>query len=238
MQIAVTNKSKRLSDRDVDAMTEACNQQVIECAAAYGIVPTPVSFYATDVGLPASNCRIMAIVDTIDYPGALGYHADSYGIVYGRVLAQDVDGTAITLSHECLEELVDPGCDAWRDMGAAHSVALEVCDPVEGDAYPAVVTILGEHRQVLLSNYVLPRWFAPDGNGRFDRMGKLTAPFTMTPGGYMIVRDAAGNEESVFARNARARAGGDRGRAALGTKLGNPDSRLYRRLLRRASAGA
>jgi len=229
VQIAVVNHSD-LEDADVAFMVEACNQQVIECAKAYDVAPTPVVFYADAAGLPQAHCRIMDIVDDLEVPGALGFHSDALGMIYGRVLAQGPDDTSVTLSHECLEELIDPTCDEWRPMGGGRLVALEVCDPVEGDSYTVTVTLLGMDRRVRLSNYVLPRWFDPAALGALDAMRVLTEPFQMDAGGYMIVRDAAGNESNVFAR---LRFGGGHAPHAVGTKIANPDSRLRRRLGRK-----
>ena len=112
---------------------EAVAYQVIECAKAWGIQPMACSFYASTIGLPAADVHIIEIVDDLDQPGALGYHTDVAGVEYGRVLAQGAD-TSITLSHEALELLCDPTCDQWRARGDGSMVALEVCDPVEGDS--------------------------------------------------------------------------------------------------------
>lgn len=229
MQHAIINKSKRLPDDVLAFAAKACDAQVIECAEAWGVAPTPVTFYADESGLPARDVRIMAVVDDLDFPGALGYHDFSLGVVYGRVLAQSVTDTGVTLSHEFLETLVDPYCNAWRAMGGGRSVALEVCDPVQGDTYPVPVTILGERRQVLVSNYVLPRWFDTAARGGFDRMGRLSLPFSMTDGGYLIVRDEHGNQDNVFAR-ARLRYHGMTARLSVAGKLGNGDTRIARRL--------
>lgn len=230
MQIAVVNSSSDLEDIDVAFAVEACNDQVIECARAYDVAPTPVVFYTDAKGLPQSDCRIMDIVDDLEQPGALGFHTDDLGIVYGRVLAQGPDDTSVTLSHECLEELIDPTCDAWRPMGGGRLVALEVADPVENDTYTVPITLAGVERTVKLSNYVLPRWFDPSALGALDYMRTLAEPFAMSPGGYMIVRDASGNESQVFAR---IRFGGAAARATVGGKAANPYSRLARRLRRR-----
>lgn len=225
MQQALVTHSKRLSDVEIACIAEAVNEQLIECAQAYGVDPQPMAFYSTALGLPASNCRIMDIVDTIDVPGAAGYHTNDFGIVYGRVLAQNVHDTAITVSHEALEMLIDPSAAVWRPMPDGFAVAHEVCDPVQGDCYPVEIALDEVRRTVMLSNYVLPKWFIPDTAGPFDRMGKLSAPFQMSAGGYLIVRDASGKQGNRWARF-----GGDRARIQFASKFGNPDARLARRL--------
>jgi hypothetical protein len=148
------------------------------------------------------------------------------------VLAQDFAGTAVTLSHEVLETLIDPGADDWWDRSNGTAIAAEVCDPVEGDTYDEPVTLGAETRSVPVSNYVLPMWpgggNVPGAPARFDRMGRLSAPWTMTPGGYMVIEDANGNDSDVFAR--RVRHGGSDGERNAGRKLAKADGRLMRRL--------
>lgn len=231
MQIAIVNKSSRLDDGFLAYAAKACDAQVIECAQAWGIDPTPVAFYAKESDLPARNCRVLVMVDDIDVPGAGGYHTFEVGVVYARVLVSDANGTSVTLSHECLEELVDPYCNVWRSMGGGRSVALEVCDPCQADEYAVPVTIMDRKpRQIMLSNYVLPKWFEPAALGQFDRMGAIKAPFTMSEGGYLIVRDdRTGDEDNVFARP-RLRMQGTKARLSVANKLMNGEARLARRL--------
>jgi hypothetical protein len=228
-QIGIINKSRTIPGDVLAFAAKACDAQVIECAAAWGVSPTPVAFYAREEGLPARDVRIMAIVDDIDAPGALGYHDDALGVIYGRVLAQGPIDTATTLSHECLEELVDPTCDKWMPMPDGRSVALEVCDAVEADTYDVPTEIMGETRSVRLSNFVLPKWFDPAERGGFDRMGILGRPFSMSDGGYLIVRDRAGNESNIFARP-RLRLQGASSNLHAAAKLTNSETRLARRM--------
>lgn len=233
MEIAVINSSK-LSKIDVCFMVEAVAYQVIECAKFWGIQPMACSFYDTVAGLPADDVHIIEIVDDLDQPGALGYHTDVAGVEYGRVLAQGA-ATSITLSHEALELLCDPTCDQWRARGDGTMVALEVCDPVEGDSYGVVTTVLGEDRTVTLSNYVLPAWFNPAArNVAVDRMHTAPGPGTMTPGGYMVILDSDGNEQDVFARLRYASLAGI---ATAGKRLAVRNSRLLRRLDGRRRGG-
>lgn len=227
MQIAVINVS-RAKDPDVALMAEACNAQVMECARAWDIAPTPVVFYSKADGLPAGECRNMIITDALDVPNALGYHDNDLGFIYGRVLEHDgPDGTSVTLSHECLEMLVDPACASWRALGGGRSIALEVCDPVQGDQYAQQASVGDLVRDVWLSNYVTPRYFDPAGVGAFDRMGTLSAPLTMSAGGYQILREKNGDIVNVFART---RPGATAARLTVADKIGRPGSRTLRRL--------
>lgn len=224
-QIAVINGSS-LPDPDVAFMAAACNVQMMEAAQAWGLTPWPVVFYSKADGLPEANCKIMAIVDSLDVQGALGYHTDELGAIYGRVLAQGEDICA-TLSHECLEMLVDPDVTGWKWMNDLRQIALEVADPVEADTYPINATIDGETRTMAVSNYVFPSFFDPLGQAPFDRLGKLAAPFTMTPGGYEVVRDGDGAEFDIFAMT---RPGDADARHRLAGKMMKRGSRTLRRL--------
>lgn len=228
--IAIVSKSRRVADDVLAFAAKACAEQVIECALAWGIEPTVVAFYAREQDLPARDVRIMAIVDDLDAPGTAGYHDFDLGVVYARVQAtEDQNALTTCLSHECIEELVDPYCNAWRQMPDGRSTALEACDAVQADEYGVSVEIMGERRAVMLSNYLLPKWFDPAATGNFDRMGTLRAPFTMSPGGYLIVRELTGDVTNVFAR-----AADTRGRMAMASKMERgAESRTMRRFLGR-----
>jgi len=226
-QICIVNRSG-LGKPDCAFIANACNQQMTEAAQAWGVEPTPVVFYDTADGLPPIECRIMVIVDSLDEPGALGYHTDELGDIFARVLNQGPVDTCTTVSHECLEMLVDPECTAWRPAGmSGREVALEVCDPVQADSYPIGATIAGETRQMMVSNYVLPRWFDPAGVGAFDAMLKLDAPLSMSAGGYEIVRDSDGNRFDIFART---RLGDNDAKVNVAMKIARKGSRTLRRL--------
>ena len=186
MQFAVLNSSKSLGDADVEFMVVACQAQAVEFCAAYGLDAPAAALYRDVSKLPLDDVYICEIADSLDEPGALGYHSELSNRPFIRILAQGPD-TSITLSHEFLELLGDPTCDRWAKRGDGTEVAVEACDPVEGDSYPQLAEVAGEGRTVEVSNYVLGAWFDPHGTGSFDRMARLSAPFTMTSGGYMEI---------------------------------------------------
>ncbi len=221
MQLGVIRRSDRISDGDLAFMCKAVNDQVFECATAWGIEPWPVTFYSKEAGLP-DEVMIIAIVDDVAMAGTLGYHDDWAGLISAQVLAQG-PATSVTLSHEALEMLVDPHVNRWATLpDGKHSIAVEACDPVEGDTYTETVEILGESRPVLLSNYVFPSYFNPRGVFPFDRMKRLASGMpAMTPFGYYIQRDDNRNISNVFASGMP---------PGFGRKLTNPISRTLRRL--------
>jgi hypothetical protein len=227
VQIAVLNRSTRLSNNDVCFLVQACAEQLVEFCAAWGLDPWAVGFYATAIGLPADDIYVFEYVDKLDVEGAEAYHSvDALGRPYGRMLPPSDKLDATDLSHEILETMGDPTADRWVKMPSGSELAVEVCDPCQGDSYSVPVEVLNETRQIKLSNYVLGSFFDPQGKAPYDRMGTISAPFGMSPGWYEAILDPSGNEHDVFARLA-----GDRASAAA--KLHDPGSRILRRLRRK-----
>jgi hypothetical protein len=204
--ISVSNSSTRVFEDDVKKMTLACGKQLAQhVAPILGL--TPAIEYVPKGGKPTyGNCPA-TIDDTPDVPGALGYHdEDDNAVPYIKVFTISLDSggevltgdqaVSVTLSHEVLELTGDAPANRWVDGPGGMDYAFELCDAVEGDTY--------EIDGVAVSNFVLPAWFDPKAKAgeSFDYLGKLTAPFTMTAGGYMIVRTEPGKVTQVFAHHA------------------------------------
>jgi hypothetical protein len=194
----VVNESKRVSDADVKAWTDACATQITQhVAPAYGRKPVKVAFLPAATHAPA-GAWVIAVLDNPDQAGALGYHSvDDAGRVYGRVFVdpclQYNVPVSTTLSHEVVETYCDPGVDMWRDSGQGFSVAYEACDPVEGDSYQ-----IGD---VAVSDFVCPGWYrsgTPTGRLHWLDNGSITEPFQLASGGYYVRRLPNGSEDQVF----------------------------------------
>jgi hypothetical protein len=207
VNIVVVNHSAKVDQHSFALMVAACDFQLrMHFCPAWGKQAATVRGAADDKHLQPGDCLI-GIFDHADAAGALGYHDESPGgHVYGKVFVDvtlQQGGGLLTgdcslssvLSHEVLEAAADPLCNLWVDMPGGSQVALEVGDPVESDSYPIVVSGV----QVMVSNFIYPAWTddQPAAGVRLDRMGKLKTPFTMTPGGYMIVRKA-GRASQVY----------------------------------------
>jgi hypothetical protein len=204
MLIAIVNQSKLVSDADAATMTQAIASQVeLDAAPLWDRAPAAVVFYA-DVSAIPSGAHVITITDTIQNQpaGVLGFHTeDQGGKLWGTVAAQPELGNggnvttgdwsvSSVLSHEVLEMFVDPNCNLWSNDGKGSIYTFEVCDPVEAPTY----AISG----VSVSNFVTPAWFDPlAGSGPFDKLGLLTAPFTILKGGY-VVYATAGKEQQKF----------------------------------------
>ncbi len=227
MQFAVVNNSKTLDSRDVEFMVAACAAQVLDFCRDWGVDPITAALYSDISQLPMYDTWPCEILDSLDEPGALGYHSSVGDRPVLRILAQGA-ATSITLSHEFLETLGDPTCDRWMAKGDGTEIAVEVCDPVEGDSYPVVAEVAGEGRTVEVSNYLLPPYFdrtQGGANSNTNKMGLPLEAFGLRPGGYYVQLGRDGNETEVFGRL---------GRHAL-AKLARPDSRLSRRLNRKVT---
>jgi len=209
MIIAIVNKSTRVTHDQAVAMTAACNAQLAQhVAPLWRAWPATVSFFASETAVPASASPIY-LFDTPDQPDALGWHSeDSHGRVFGKVFVNPVldNGGAVlrtansvsgVLSHEVIEAWGDPQVNRWAEAPDGNLYAIELCDPVEMDSYDMLIS--GAH--VAVSNFITPSWLddSPPAHSQFDYMRKLTAPFTMTSGGYVVYR-GAGAEQQTFGR--------------------------------------
>jgi len=203
--ISIINKSS-LPDADIALSARAIAKQIrYHVAPAYGQSVVPVIFFAHESMSPPGAWPIY-VLDTPDQAGALGYHdLDPQGNPYGRVFVAPSQQAGVSissvLSHEVIEAFCDPDINRWAtNINTGQYYAWEACDAVENDSY--MITIAGPASQggthhVEVSNFVLPAFYDVTDHGPYDYLGKLTAPFTMTKGGYMIVA-APSKEKQVF----------------------------------------
>ena len=248
MQIVLTfDPACKVDERTAAFVAAALDAQAAEFCTKWNLPPVPVNYYSTDVllGLEGeelakftADSYMVTVQTTIDVANALGYHDDVLGTIFARVLWQ-VDATWATISHEILELLGDLTCDIYVSKGNGTEQAKEACDRVEEDSYPCVGTIGDDSMTFALSNYLLLSAFEPNSQGPWDRMGTLKTWDGLTPGGYEIVRDAAGNETEIDASRASVRVvpGSEAAHATIAAKRARSDSRLVRRLaIARAAA--
>jgi hypothetical protein len=199
--LAVVRATNALTDVDVFRMGHAVTRQLEEHYAPFWEAQaTPIIYCAKAESVP-KGASVVALLDNADVADALGYHdVTPAGHSYGKVFVMDIlehggslfDGpnsVSVTLSHEVLEVVADPYVNWWADGPAEMQHAMEVCDPVEGDAY--------DIEGVSVSNFVGPRWFRK-GDGPYDWLQKLQAPFSISPGGYWIVRGRDGVISQTF----------------------------------------
>lgn len=219
MLIAILNESKLVSNDDVQIMTLAVQKQLnLHVAPAWHAKNPTITFYADASKVPG-HAWVVHVMDTPDVSGALGYHSedkdkidafifcqpvlDNKGVVlYDASNPQNVS-VASVLSHEVCEMFGDRFASFWADgpkIAQGNEYALELCDPVENDSYEVDAVYNNTTYKVSVSNFIFPAWFnqqSTSANMPFDYLKKLSKPFTMTSGGYMIVRTES-KEQQVF----------------------------------------
>jgi hypothetical protein len=195
VEIVVVNASGALSDADAAAIVPAL--QVWDdtmVAPAWGFDKCTYSFITFNELRAGALDNIGADVWPLFLnrhstdPGALGWHTDQTGMVFGRVFVGDclLYGLSWTVdaSHEAAEMRGDPTINKTWVMPDGRQALMELCDPVEDE-------ILGiDVNGVKLSDFVLPSYFSAQFNPPFDYKGRLTAPCpTLAPGGYQSIYD-------------------------------------------------
>lgn len=188
--ISIFNESSVASDAELAPIALALQKQINnDFAPIWGI--RAIVAYVPKGKTPEPSSWQLGIFDNSDQAGALGYHdITAAGQPLGKVFAQtDIDSgssLSVTISHELLEMLGDPDINLTAFVQSSDTAgtlyAYEVCDACEDDSLG--YTIDG----VLVSDFVYPAWFESfRTSGPFDKMGKITAPFQLLPGGYIGV---------------------------------------------------
>ena len=217
MRIALVNESKAVSADEAMIMARMLDLQMTrDFCPDWELGDTPVTYYQDKASVP-SGFDVMTIMDKCDDPNALGYHTENGARVTaligvspvlqagGAVLWTPDPSIPTVLSvaaHEAMEMRGNPRVNAWVDgpeIPQGSQYCFEMCDAVESDSYEVVV----DGHKGMTSSYLLQDWFdvqKPSG-GKYDKLGKLTAHFTLDANGYMIVRQGAGSEQQVFGRH-------------------------------------
>ena len=220
MLIAVINQSTLVTNAEVQTMCQAIQIQLdLHVIPAWNMKAGTIAFYSDATKVPG-YAWVVNVLDNSTQAGALGYHSLDNDLVDAFIFSQPVlsnggvvmvfDPTnpgqytvSATLSHEVCEMVGDRyanGFSVGTTIPQGSLYAQELCDPVENDSYAITVGTT----QVAVSNFVFPSWFNPEAvpskNLPFDYLKKLSAPFTMDAGGYMIVASLS-NEGQVTAEH-------------------------------------
>ena len=150
------------------------------------------------IGQPDITDWLVVVLDDSDQADTLGYHTDDggpEGFVFVKTAAEAGMPTSVVTSHELAELLVDPACNLAALDPEGRWVALECCDPVQGD------TVMVDN--LPLANAVTPAWFGePYRLGSYDLAGKCRAAWEVRPGGYALVAES-GDWTQVFGSQAQ-----------------------------------
>lgn len=212
MLIAVINESTMVTNAECQTMCQAIQIQMdLHVLPAWNMKSGTIQFYADKTKVPG-YAWVVNMLDNSTQAGALGYHSLDNDLVDAFIFSAPVlqNGGAVmlytsptqylvssTLSHEVCEMIGDRYANGFS-LGADNATLYcqELCDPVEDGTY--AITVAGQ--QIGVSNFVFPSWFNPEAktpqNLPFDYMNSLTAPFTMTTGGYIIEAEIS-NEAQV-----------------------------------------
>jgi len=212
MLIALVNLSAQVKPTEAVQIAGAVNDQLQnEYRQVWGKNSTMVA--VPDLMHIPQGARPMFLLDKADEMDALGYHSETaQGVPVARIFVTEIlkgapnasvlgqPGTAAfsvssVVSHEALEMDGNPYANLWAQGPDGFDHAREMCDAVEGSGY--------RKGQVLVANFVTPRWFdgqAPQ-HARFDYLGHLKRPFSIERGGYEIVKPS-GHEHARNGFNA------------------------------------
>lgn len=196
LTLAIVNRTTVVPDAEARAAVAALQTQISHhFSPIYGITCW-LQYFPLGAALPSAKKWQVVLLDDTDQANALGYHnVGTTTVPQGFVFCKTdmIFGVpwSSTLSHEALELLADPYIGSWAQMGNRRWTAWEVCDAVENDSY----LIDG----VAMSDFLLPAWFGDPGN-QYSYLKSVTAPFTLSPGGYMPVIEADGTYHQITAR--------------------------------------
>jgi hypothetical protein len=184
VRIACVNKAKTSLGAPLSVLTAAlqkCYDQHFLPVWGY-----PVKLYNTSKPKPSD--WLFIYFDDADEAGAEGYHDITHrgqpiSKVFVKTSLDDNVPVSVTASHELFEMVIDPIANLWAEKTSHTQYGYEMCDPVEEDTFMV--------DGLAMSNFVHPSWFEPFKHPRgtmFDHLGRLTKPFSLTKGGYVIIR--------------------------------------------------
>jgi len=193
LNVGFVNGSTLISNADLADVVTALQKQVDENFF-------PIWNLGVDLRIATNIGTTDAIIYVVDNPqspsdqGDLGFHdiTDSeipVGFVFVQTALMNNESWQVTASHELLELIADPFTNLAANglyQGSPAFFAYEVCDAVENDQY-----VIGD---VPVSNFVFPSWFIDQTANRYDYMGTLNSPFSLSPGGYLSYWPATGSD--------------------------------------------
>jgi hypothetical protein len=188
VHVALVDVSGTIKAPELAEVAGALNEQVqADIAPAWKVAATVGAYPKA----PRGTWRI-ELHETIDVPGAAGYHADERGQPYAKVALSDGNWT-VTASHELVEMIVDPtgsrlhtaaALSGWRGDSARARYLMEPADPCEETHY--------EVGGVPMSDFVLPAFYRSSPRGSlaaYSHTGAVTKPLEILEGGYISFLD-------------------------------------------------
>ena len=201
--ITLVTTSASVSPAQAQAIAAALNTQLgRDFCPAWGLDAIPCVFQADPLQALPAGSWLLSITDTVTQPQDLASHWDELGLPVASVQVPVIlqngggvltgsDSVASAASHEALEMAADPAVNLWFPTARIPKIALECCDPAQGDTY--------DIDGVDVSDFVLPAWFDLASSGPFDQLRLCTAAQQVRPGGYSILQAPDGTTSDVFA---------------------------------------
>lgn len=196
--IACINYTRSDFGMRFDLLIAALQKFIDECLAPVWGTPAKLTTKS------ARGAWTMAFFDDPDESGAVGYHdLTKDGSPLARVFVKPCRAAGIKVSVAASQELaamlIDPTANLWADTSQGTLYAYDPCNPVDGEEF----LIDG----IAVSDFVYPAYFESFKHlpgVQFDYLKKVTKPFQILKGGYVIKRK--GNEVTeLFASTARER---------------------------------
>jgi hypothetical protein len=191
-RIGLASRTQRVSFVALSKVAAALNVQVTrDLQPIWGVTASVIALSDPDSIEPG----VWPIYIEDDIPeNALGLHLTNHQQPFAKVRMGDT--WPLTVSHECLEMLIDPSgnrlvsssgiaIDAQGQIidlpDAKYEYLVEVCDPSE---HPDNAYTIDD---VLVSDFYTPNFFDPlrASGVRYSFTGKLTKPRHILPGGYI-----------------------------------------------------
>jgi hypothetical protein len=217
MIISIVNRSKTITDEQLQTTIRAINRQLAEDFEPYWSFGATLRLEGAVGKKPNKQTladlrgdAILYLWDDTDVADALGYHDTNfrgipYGFVFTKLCKQLKENWTVTLSHEALELVGDAQSNLLVQGPHPHIANREVfhwfemCDAVQSQSYKI--------DNVEVSNFVLPLYFTLEEQegGRNDFLGRLyrgkgLQSFGVSPGGYIGFYDPqTGNQENYSA---------------------------------------
>jgi len=202
--IAVINQSTTDSDQKVQSWIDAVRKQCDTDVAKLWDTTVNFTLIPKDQTPPQADWYCL-VADDSDVAGALGYHdsgpnGEPIMKIFTKTTESIGQSPSITLSHEVIESIGDPGAEMVVSGVDANGRACfyyrELCDPVESDTYK----IDG----IDVSDFVTRDWFKETpATGQFDALNLTTGPFHLHAGGYMELSYDGSNWTQVDMQSVR-----------------------------------
>jgi hypothetical protein len=239
VNITIINESTVCGDDEINGYVPALQQQVSRDFAPEWGTDATLNFVPSG-GQQDPTAWLLAVLDNSDQAGALGYHdLTAQGLPLGKVFAasdkQLSQSVSVTVSHELLEMLGDPGINMTvqgpdpsqpDNQNALAFYAYEACDACEADNYGYQID------GVTVSDFVYPSWFGGVSAAKYDHQGQIAEPFQILSGGYIGIwtpsngwNQITGQDAHGLAHRSRAPVGSRRERRQVGQARWSKSSR-------------